>query len=139
MSFVLHLDVHLKEIIARHGAATYGILFAIVFCETGLVLTPFLPGAPPAPARFVPVPCAPSKPRVHTPFSVRRPAGDSLLFAAGAFAALGSLRLTWLLATFFVSVSAAWHCSAAMLGSLWRVLGCRHELTACARPCWATP
>jgi membrane-associated protein len=44
VSFVLHLDVHLGEIIATHGRATYAILFAIVFCETGLVLTPFLPG-----------------------------------------------------------------------------------------------
>ena len=44
LSFVLHLDKHLSEIIARHGAATYGILFAIVFAETGFVLTPFLPG-----------------------------------------------------------------------------------------------
>ena len=45
LSFVLHLDKHLSAIIARHGQATYGILFAIVFAETGLVLTPFLPGA----------------------------------------------------------------------------------------------
>lgn len=48
LSFVLHLDKHLSEIIARHGAATYGILFAIVFAETGFVLTPFLPGCQPA-------------------------------------------------------------------------------------------
>ena len=48
LSFVLHLDKHLSEIIARHGAATYGILFAIVFAETGFVLTPFLPGYRPA-------------------------------------------------------------------------------------------
>ena len=38
------LDVALAEIIARHGAWTYAILFAIVFAETGLVVTPFLPG-----------------------------------------------------------------------------------------------
>ena len=38
------LDVALAEIIARHGAFTYAILFAIVFAETGLVVTPFLPG-----------------------------------------------------------------------------------------------
>jgi membrane-associated protein len=41
---ILHFDKHLAEIIARHGAWTYGILFLIVFCETGLVVTPFLPG-----------------------------------------------------------------------------------------------
>lgn len=38
------LDVALGEIIAKHGAWTYAILFAIVFAETGLVITPFLPG-----------------------------------------------------------------------------------------------
>jgi hypothetical protein len=42
--FVLHLDKHLSAIIAKHGKATYAILFAIVFAETGFVLTPFLPG-----------------------------------------------------------------------------------------------
>ena len=61
----LHLDKHLAEIITRYGALTNGILFLIIFCETGLVVTPFLPG-------------------------------DSLLFAAGTFAALGSLNV-WLL------------------------------------------
>jgi membrane-associated protein len=60
ISFVLHIDRHLSEIIARYGTWTYAILAAIVFCETGLVVTPLLPG-------------------------------DSLLFAAGTFAALGSL------------------------------------------------
>ncbi len=55
MSFILHLDKHLSAMIETHGQTTYAILFAIVFAETGLVLTPFLPG-------------------------------DSLLFAAGAFA-----------------------------------------------------
>jgi len=64
----LHLDKHLGELIARYGTGTYSILFVIVFCETGLVVTPFLPG-------------------------------DSLLFAAGAFAALGSLSLQWLMIT----------------------------------------
>ena len=58
----MHLDVHLAEIIERFGAGAYGILFLIVFCETGLVVTPLLPG-------------------------------DSLLFAAGSFAALGSFSL----------------------------------------------
>lgn len=60
--FILHIDVHLGEIISNYGLLTYGILFLIVFVETGLVLTPFLPG-------------------------------DSLLFAAGASAALGSLNI----------------------------------------------
>lgn len=68
----LHLDRHLGDVIARYGAGTYAILFAIVFCETGLVVLPFLPG-------------------------------DSLLFAAGAFAALGRLD-PWLL---FAGLSAA--------------------------------
>lgn len=40
----LHLDAHLSEIIAAYGLWTYAILFLIVFCETGLVVTPFLPG-----------------------------------------------------------------------------------------------
>ena len=44
LDFILHLDVHLGDIIARYGTATYAILFAIVFAETGLVITPFLPG-----------------------------------------------------------------------------------------------
>lgn len=44
---MLHLDVHLSQIIAKHGSTTYAFLFAIVFCETGLVITPFLPGIAP--------------------------------------------------------------------------------------------
>jgi membrane-associated protein len=40
----LHLDKHLNEIFQQYGAWTYAILFLIVFCETGLVVTPFLPG-----------------------------------------------------------------------------------------------
>eukprot|EP00889_Picochlorum_renovo_P003657 jgi/Picre1/30687/NNA_006048.t1 len=44
VSFVLHLDVHLGDIVSRFGVLTYGILFAIVFAETGLVVTPLLPG-----------------------------------------------------------------------------------------------
>jgi membrane-associated protein len=61
----VHLDQHLSRVISDYGTWTHLILFLIVFCETGLVITPFLPG-------------------------------DSLLFAAGTFAALGALDL-WLL------------------------------------------
>ena len=67
INFILHIDVHLNSIIVHYGAWTYGILFLIIFCETGFVVTPFLPG-------------------------------DSLLFAAGAFAAAGSLNVAVLLA-----------------------------------------
>ncbi|MFA6523439.1 MAG: VTT domain-containing protein [Candidatus Peribacteraceae bacterium] len=62
LEFFLHLDVHLGAIIVRFGVFTYGLLFGVIFCETGLVVTPFLPG-------------------------------DSLLFAAGAFAARGDLSI----------------------------------------------
>lgn len=58
----LHLDHHLNAVIQDYGALTYVIVFVIIFCETGLVVTPFLPG-------------------------------DSLLFALGTFAAIGSLKL----------------------------------------------
>jgi membrane-associated protein len=61
----LHLDVKLKEVIDSFGNWTYFILGVVIFCETGLVVTPILPG-------------------------------DSLLFAAGTFAALGSLKVAWL-------------------------------------------
>ena len=41
---VVHLDVHLAAFVQQHGVWVYGLLFLIVFCETGLVVTPFLPG-----------------------------------------------------------------------------------------------
>lgn len=44
VSFILHLDEHLVEIIAAYGSLTYLILFGIVFAETGLIVLPFLPG-----------------------------------------------------------------------------------------------
>lgn len=42
--FIMHVDVHLGELIRDYGALTYGILFLIIFCETGLVVLPLLPG-----------------------------------------------------------------------------------------------
>jgi membrane-associated protein len=44
IEFVFHLDVHLAELVNLYGPWVYGLLFLIVFCETGLVVTPFLPG-----------------------------------------------------------------------------------------------
>ena len=44
IDFILHIDAHLLELAHRYGGWLYGILFAIVFAETGLVVTPFLPG-----------------------------------------------------------------------------------------------
>jgi membrane-associated protein len=44
IDFILHINVHLAEIIQDYGLWTYGILFLIIFAETGLVVTPFLPG-----------------------------------------------------------------------------------------------
>jgi len=61
LDLFLHIDKHLGDAIQQYGTGTYLLLFVIVFCETGLVFTPFLPG-------------------------------DSLLFAAGLFARLGSLH-----------------------------------------------
>ncbi len=63
--FILHLDTHLQSFVGTYGGWTYGLLFVIIFCETGLVITPFLPG-------------------------------DSLLFAAGAIAALGDINV-WII------------------------------------------
>jgi len=62
----LHLDVHLSTVIQSYGTWTYAILFMIIFCETGLVVAPILPG-------------------------------DSLLFAAGTFAAKGDFSPTFLI------------------------------------------
>ncbi|MGL4958679.1 MAG: DedA family protein, partial [Plesiomonas sp.] len=44
IDFILHIDVHLTMLVAQYGLWIYGILFLIIFCETGLVVTPFLPG-----------------------------------------------------------------------------------------------
>jgi membrane-associated protein len=44
IDFFLHLDRHLGDIITQYGMWTYAIIFLVIFCETGLVITPFLPG-----------------------------------------------------------------------------------------------
>ena len=70
--FILHLDKYLNVIIQDWGNWSYLLFFIIIFCETGLVVTPFLPG-------------------------------DSLLFAVGALAALGTFSIPWL----FITLSGA--------------------------------
>lgn len=44
LGYLLHLDSTLARVVARHGRATYAILFAVIFAETGLIVLPFLPG-----------------------------------------------------------------------------------------------
>ena len=44
IDFILHIDQHMIEIVQNYHTWTYAILFLIIFCETGLVVTPFLPG-----------------------------------------------------------------------------------------------
>ncbi|MFC2507051.1 MAG: DedA family protein [Kingella sp. (in: b-proteobacteria)] len=44
LDFILHIDKHLVALTAQYGLWVYAILFLIIFCETGLVVTPFLPG-----------------------------------------------------------------------------------------------
>ncbi len=75
---VLHLDKHLVLLVEQYGTWVYAILFVIIFSETGLVVTPFLPG-------------------------------DSLLFVAGAVAALGGMDIGILLTVL---------CAAAVLGNM---------------------
>lgn len=67
LDIILHLDKHLAVLVQQYGAWIYLILFAIIFSETGFVVTPFLPG-------------------------------DSLLFVAGALAALGGMEIGVLIA-----------------------------------------
>ena len=66
IDIILHLDKHLTMLVQHYGTWIYAILFAIIFSETGFVVTPFLPG-------------------------------DSLLFVAGAVAALGGMDITILI------------------------------------------
>ena len=75
IDFVLHIDKYLGDFIQQYGTLTYIILFVVIFCETGLVITPFLPG-------------------------------DSLIFAAGALAAIdtsGTLNVFFLFAILAVA------------------------------------
>lgn len=44
LQFILHLDHHLANLVAQYGLWIYGLLFLIIFCESGIILTPFLPG-----------------------------------------------------------------------------------------------
>lgn len=73
IEFIFHIDRHLAALIQNFGSWSYLILFAIVFAETGLVVTPFLPG-------------------------------DSLLFAAGAFAAKGAFDI-WKLSGILIAAA----------------------------------
>lgn len=68
----LHLDKYLGTIINNYGLETYVILFIVIFFETGIVITPFLPG-------------------------------DSLLFAAATFSAIGMLNIYVLIALFMIA------------------------------------
>ena len=72
LDFILHIDRPLAALVADYGAWIYVILFLIVFCETGLVVMPFLPG-------------------------------DSLLFVAGALAALGGMHIHLLVGLLIVA------------------------------------
>lgn len=72
INFILHIDQHLIDITAAYGVWTYAVLALIVFAETGLVVTPFLPG-------------------------------DSLLFAAGAICALGTMNVWVMIALLIVA------------------------------------
>ena len=74
IDIVLHLDKHLVVLVQQYGLWVYAILFAIIFSETGFVVTPFLPG-------------------------------DSLLFVAGAVAALGGMNIAVLIGVLIVAAA----------------------------------
>lgn len=71
-SGIMHIDKYLNLLVQQYGMLTYIILFLIIFMETGLVVTPFLPG-------------------------------DSMLFAAGAIAAMGAMNIFTLLITVYIA------------------------------------
>ena len=75
IDFILHIDQYMIGIVQEYHMWTYAILFLIIFCETGLVVTPFLPG-------------------------------DSLLFVAGAIAALPGIPITLPMLILIVFVAA---------------------------------
>ena len=96
VDFILHIDVHLASITASYGVWAYVVLALIVFAETGLVVTPFLPG-------------------------------DSLLFAAGAICALGTLNVWILIGLLIVAAIAGDAVNYSMGGTLatsYCVAGC---------------
>lgn len=70
INLILHIDKYLNVIIQNYGVWTYALMFILIFCETGLVVTPFLPG-------------------------------DSMLFATGALAAIGALKMPLLFVVFY--------------------------------------
>ncbi|KON81892.1 DedA family protein [Azoarcus sp. PA01] len=72
IDIVMHLDKHLEALVQAYGTWIYAILFAVIFSETGFVVTPFLPG-------------------------------DSLLFVAGALAAVGGMDIGLLIATLTIA------------------------------------
>jgi len=72
ISGIMHIDSYLVLIVQQYGILTYAILFSIIFLETGLVVTPLLPG-------------------------------DSMLFAAGALAAIGSMNFFILLVVMYLA------------------------------------
>ncbi|MBU3157432.1 VTT domain-containing protein [Clostridium estertheticum] len=72
INVMMHIDTYLTLIVQQYGILTYVILFLIIFCETGLVITPFLPG-------------------------------DSMLFAAGALAGIGSMNIFTLLIVVYLA------------------------------------
>jgi membrane-associated protein len=74
IDILLHLDKHLAVLVQQYGTWIYAILFAIIFSETGFVVTPFLPG-------------------------------DSLLFVAGALAALGGMDIVVLIAVLIAAAA----------------------------------
>ena len=72
INIIMHIDKYLNLIVQQYGVLTYAILFLIIFFETGLVVTPFLPG-------------------------------DSMLFAAGAIASMGSINIITLLIVIYIA------------------------------------